>query len=402
MKFVKELISYNNAKKTVFDIFDEFLKDKFTETDIFNALGKIAFEDIYAISNFPMFNRSAMDGYAVIAEDTFGASETNPIILNLTEKNALNEEEAFRLSTGMKLPENSTAVLMKEYSKDYGDFVEVLSGVHPGENVSKIGEDVKKGDIVAKKGETITPYHVALLSSLGIKKIKCYDLKVGVIATGDELLDIEELIDVKQLEESAMIVNSNAIMLSDLVNEIGLTPKPYKKVPDKKEELEKAINLALLENDILITTGGTSVGDRDYTIEKISEIGTLIFHGIQLRPGRPVGFAEAEIDGKKKYIFVFSGYPVASAVQFELFVRSYFKPRKMVKLPLNRNVASSLGRTDLLRVKIIENDGLSKIEPLRISGSGVMSSMTLADGYMIIKENIEGYEKDEIVDVYLF
>ena len=120
-----------------------------------------------------------MDGYAVIAEDTFGASETNPIILNLTEENALNEEEAFRLSTGMKLPENSTAVLMKEYSKDYGDFVEVLSGVHPGENVSKIGEDVKKGDIVAKKGETITPYHVALLSSLGIKKIKCYDLKVG-------------------------------------------------------------------------------------------------------------------------------------------------------------------------------------------------------------------------------
>ncbi|ABR54832.1 molybdenum cofactor synthesis domain [Methanococcus vannielii SB] len=401
MKYVKELISYNNAKKIVFNKLEEFLSDKFLEVDIFKALGKICFEDIYSPCNLPMFNKSAMDGYAVIAEDTFGASETNPIILNLVKEGHLNEEEAFRLSTGMKLPKNSNAVVMKEYTKDHETFVEVISGVYPNENVSKIGEDLKKGDIVLKKGETITPYHIALLSSIGMKKIKCYSLNIGIISTGDELLDIEDLIDLKQLEENEMIVNSNVLMLSDLVRELGLTVKPYKKAPDNPEFIEKAIKLALLENDIVVTTGGTSVGDRDYTIEKISEMGNLLFHGVQLRPGRPAGFLECEFNGKKRLIFVLSGYPVASGIQFELFIRSYFKPRKSINLPLNRNIASSLGRTDILRVKIVEEDGISKIEPLRISGSGILSSMTLASGYIIIEENLEGYEKEDIVKVYL-
>jgi molybdopterin molybdotransferase len=402
MKFVKELISRSDAKNKVFEKFEEMLDDKFENIEINKAFGKICFEDVHAPCNIPMFNRSAMDGYAVIAEDTFGASQTNPIILNLVKTDSINEEEIYRLSTGMKLPENSNAVVMKEYTKEYDSFVEIYTGVHPNENVSRIGEDVKTGDLIIKKGELITPYHVALISSLGIKKIKCYSLKIGVIATGDELLDIEDLESVEQLEKTAMIVNSNSMMVSDLVKETGLSPTAYRKVPDNREELEKAIKKALLENDIVITTGGTSVGDRDYTIEIIKKIGNIIFHGVQIRPGRPVGFAEAEIDGKKKLLFVLSGYPVASAVQFELLIANYFKPRKSVKLQINRNIASSLGRTDIVRVKLVESEGFTKIEPLRITGSGVLSSMTKADGYMMIKENIEGYEKDEFVEVYLF
>jgi len=193
--FLKDLMSYNNAKTIIFNSFDKFLKTKYREIDILNALNKISFEDVYAPTDLPMFNKSAMDGYAVIAEDTHGASESNPIILNLVD-NKIETGECMKLSTGMPLPEGADAVVMKEYCIEEDGFVEIRNGVHPNENVAKIGEDVKKGDLVLKKGETINSYHIALLLSLGIKNIKVYDLKIGLISTGDELVDLDDFNDI--------------------------------------------------------------------------------------------------------------------------------------------------------------------------------------------------------------
>ncbi|MDK2790989.1 MAG: molybdopterin molybdotransferase [Methanothermococcus sp.] len=400
MKFVKELIKYNTAKEIVFKKWDEFLKNKFKEEDLLNSLGKVSFEDVYSPADLPMFNKAAMDGYAVRAEDTFGASENNVIILNLVEGDSIDENECVKISTGMKIPEGANAVVMKEYCNEEDDFVEIYSGVHPNENVARIGEDVKRGDLILKKGEVITAYHIAILSSLGIKKVKCYNLSVGIISTGDELIDLDDFNKIEDLEKEGRIINSNSFMLHSLIKETGLTPKIYKGVGDSKKKIKETLEKALEENDVVITTGGTSVGDRDYTIESIKELGEFIFHGVQIRPGKPIGFAKYGPD--KKLIFVLSGYPVASAVQYELFVRNYFKPRKSIKLPLKRNLASTLGRTDIVRIKIVEEENKSCVEPLRITGSGVISSMTAADGYVIIDENVEGYEKGELVDVYLF
>ena len=403
---LKNLISYNDAKNIVVNSFDELLKYKYTTVDILSSHNKISFEDVRAPLNLPMFNKSAMDGYAVIAEDTYGASENNPIILNLIDESPNNAEigtdECIKVSTGMPIPKGANAVVMKEYCIEEDGFVEVRKGAHPYENVARIGEDVKKGELILKKGDVITPYHIALLSSLGIKNIKVYDLKIGLISTGDELVDLDDFNNIDELKNECKIVNSNSPMLYSLICETGLTPKIYKRARDDKDEIKNTILKALDENDIIITTGGTSVGDRDYTIEVIKEIGDVILHGVQIRPGKPFGFAKCNLNGEEKFIFILSGYPVASAVQFELFFRNYFRARKCIYLPLNRNIASTLGRTDIVRIKLINKDSKTYIEPLRITGSGVLSSMTKADGYVIINENIEGYEKGDVVKAYIF
>ncbi|AEF96378.1 molybdopterin molybdotransferase MoeA [Methanotorris igneus] len=393
-KMLKRLISYNKARDIVFNEWDKFLMDKIKIVPLLDALDKVSHEDIESPVDLPMFDRAAMDGYAVRAEDTFGASTTNPLILNLVDSEDIDEGECVKVFTGSKMPKNANAVVMKEYCNEEDDFVEIYKGVHPYENVSRTGEDVKRGDILLKKGEIISPYHIAILSSVGIKEIKVYDVNVGIIATGDELVDLEEVNNMEELKNKSKIINSNSLMLYALVKEAGLNPKIYGKIDDDKEKIKSAVKKAITENDIVITTGGTSVGDRDYIVEVINELGNIIIHGVQIRPGKPFGFGKIN----NKLIFMLSGYPVASAVQFELFIRSYFKKRKKIKLPLKRNIASELGRTDIVRVKIED----SEVEPLRITGSGVISSLTKADGYIIIPENVEGYEKGEYVEVYLF
>ncbi|AAB98661.1 TPA: molybdopterin molybdotransferase MoeA [Methanocaldococcus jannaschii] len=396
MKLIKNLMPLKSAEKIVFEKLSEYLDEnkKVKEVDIVEALNRISAEDIKAPIDLPYFNKAAMDGYAVIAEDTFGASETNPIILNLADGDEITYGEAKKIFTGDKLPKNANAVVMKEFCNEVDDFVEVYKTVHPNENVSRIGEDVKKGDVVLKKGEIINPYHLNMLASLGIKKIKVYDLSFGIISTGDELINLDEIRDIEEdiSKLDGKIINSNSYMLYGLVKNLGFNAKIYDIVKDDKEKLKKAIKTALSENDALLITGGTSVSERDITVETVRELGDVIVHGVNIRPGKPFGFGIIN----DKPVFMLSGYPVASAVQFELFIQRFFIERKKVTLPLKRNMASELGRVDFVRVKVdIE------VEPIRITGSGVISSLIKSDGYILIPENVEGYEKGELVDVYL-
>lgn len=396
MKLIRKLMPLKNAEKIVYMQLSRYLDEnkKVKEAYIIEALNKISAENVKAPIDLPYFNKAAMDGYAVIAEDTFGASETNPIILNLADGDEITYGEAKKIFTGEMLPKNADAVVMKEFCNEVDDFVEIYKGVHPNENVSKIGEDVKKGDIILKKGEVINPYHLNMLASLGIKKIKVYDLSFGIISTGDELISLD---DINSIEEDinklrGKIINSNSYMLYGLVKNLGFDAKIYDAVEDNKEKLKKAIKTALNENDILLITGGTSVSERDITIETVREMGDVIVHGVNIRPGKPFGFGIIN----DKPIFMLSGYPVASAVQFELFIQRFFIERKKITLPLKRNIASELGRVDFVRVKVDR-----EVEPIRITGSGVISSLIKSDGYILIPENVEGYEKGELVDVYL-
>ncbi|MCQ6254726.1 molybdopterin molybdotransferase MoeA [Methanocaldococcus sp.] len=397
MKLIKKLMPLNNAEKIVFNNLSEYIEKnkKIKKANLIESLNRVLCEDIISPIDLPYFNRAAMDGYAVIAEDTFGASETNPIILNLVNNDEIFSGEAKKIFTGEKLPKNADAVVMKEFCNEVKDFVEIYKSVHPNENVSKVGEDVKKGEIVLKKGTLINPYHLNLLSSLGIKKVNVYDLKFGIIPTGDELVSLEEIEnieeDIKKL--NGKVINSNVYMLYGLVKNLGFNGKIYDIVEDNRDSLKNTIKLALKENDILLITGGTSVSERDITVETVKELGNILIHGVNIRPGKPFGLGVVN----KKLIFMLSGYPVASAVQFELFIQRFFTKRKKIIMPLKRNIASELGRVDFVRVKIDKY-----VDPIRITGSGVISSLTRSDGYILIPENVEGYEKGEFVEVYLF
>ncbi len=397
MKLIKKLMPLNNAEKIVFNNLSEYIEKnkKIKKVNLIESLNRVLCEDIISPIDLPYFNRAAMDGYAVIAENTFGASETNPIILNLVNNDEIFSGETKKIFTGEKLPKNADAVVMKEFCNEINNFVEIYKSVHPNENVSKIGEDVKKGEIVLKKGTLINPYHLNLLSSLGIKKVNVYDLKFGIIPTGDELVSLEEIEnieeDIKKL--NGKVINSNVYMLYGLVKNLGFNGKIYDIVEDNRDSLKNTIKLALKENDILLITGGTSVSERDITVETVKELGNILIHGVNIRPGKPFGLGVVN----KKLIFMLSGYPVASAVQFELFIQRFFTKRKKIIMPLKRNIASELGRVDFVRVKIDKY-----VDPIRITGSGVISSLTRSDGYILIPENVEGYEKGEFVEVYLF
>ncbi|CAB3287188.1 Molybdenum cofactor synthesis domain protein [Methanocaldococcus lauensis] len=397
MKLIKKLMPLNNAEKIVFNNLSEYIEKnkKIKKANLIESLNRVLCEDIISPIDLPYFNRAAMDGYAVIAEDTFGASETNPIILNLVNNDEIFSGEAKKIFTGEKLPKNADAVVMKEFCNEVKDFVEIYKSVYPNENVSKVGEDVKKGEIVLKKGTIINPYHLNLLASLGIKKVNVYDLKFGIIPTGDELVSLE---DVENIEEdikklNGKVINSNVYMLYGLVKNLGFNGKIYDIVEDNKDSLKNTIKLALKENDILLITGGTSISERDITVETVKELGNILIHGVNIRPGKPFGLGVVN----NKLIFMLSGYPVASAVQFELFIQRFFTKRKKIIMPLKRNIASELGRVDFVRVKINKY-----VDPIRITGSGVISSLTKSDGYILIPENVEGYEKGEFVEVYLF
>ncbi len=420
MKFLSNLIPYKLAKEIVFENLDILTKSKYKKIKTEKSLNKICFENIYSPENLPMFNKSAMDGYAVISEDTVGASDSNPIILDLvnfndnnnsnnnsnnsnTINNYIEEGQCVKISTGMALPKGANGVVMKEYANEEDGFVEIKKGIYNFENVSKIGEDVKKGDLILKKGETINSYHIALLLSLGIKEIKILNLKIGILSTGDELINIDKLESIEQLKKEGKIVNSNTPMLYNLIKDSGFKGKKYNLIEDNEEKLKNKILEIIKENDVVFTTGGTSVGDRDYTIKVIKELCNLKFHGVKIRPGKPFGFATFKYNGNYKLIYVLSGYPVASAIQYELFFRNYFKKRTTIYMPLNRNIPSTLGRTDILRLKFINNNekNITAVEPLKIGGSGVLSSIAKSQCYTIINENIEGYEKGEFIKVYL-
>ena len=400
---LKNLTPYKRAREIVFKNLEKLISEKTKTISIYKACNKVSAEDITAPENLPMFNRSAMDGYGVRAEDTFGASETNPVILDLLEDvSPVREGQCVKLSTGMAIPEGVNAVVMKEYCIEGDGFVEIRKGVRPYENISKVGEDIKKGDLVVKRGEVITPYHIGILSSLGIKYIRTYQLSVGIVSIGDELVDLEDFTSVEELKRKKYIINSNTPMFHALIEELGFTPKIYKSVGDDREEIREILLKTVEENDVVITTGGTSVGDRDYTVDVIRDIGELIIHGVQIRPGKPFGFGRCSLGDKEVLLYILSGYPVAAVVQFELFFRNYFKSRRSLYLPLKRGVPSTVGRTDIVRVKLVDEEGRTYVEPLRIRGSGVLSSLKDGDGYIIVDENVEGYEKGDYVKVYLF
>ncbi len=367
------------------------------------VFGRVTAKNVIAPHDLPAFDRSAVDGYAVRAQDTFEASQFKPKILQLTKEDNVGVGKAKQVWTGNPLPKGADAVIMLEHTRAAKDRIEILSALTPGENVSKKGEDVRKGEVVVEAGTRLQVHHVGLLAALGIAHVEVAEKpKVAMVSTGNELVELGKNPKLHQ------IIDSNRYVIAGLVRELGADPITLGIARDKQDEITAKIVEGLHKADLVITTGGTSVGAVDLVPMVINKLGKpgVVVHGVALRPGMPT--ALAVLNGKPA--FVLSGNPVAATVGFEVFARPVIlrllgithESRPMLKASLTRRVSGALGRRVYLRVNVYKRGDDFLVEPLRTKGSGLLTSMTRANGYVIIPENREGLDQDETVVVHLF
>ncbi|MGB9134131.1 MAG: gephyrin-like molybdotransferase Glp [Candidatus Bathyarchaeia archaeon] len=366
------------------------------------ALGRTTAEDIVAKRNLPPFRRSAMDGYAVKAKDTSEATQSKPKTLSLVKKRSIKLGEANEVWTGSPMPNGADSVMMLEHTKKKSGRIEVFVPLAPGINVSEKGEDVKEGEVVVESGLKLTPYHLGLLTALGTDKVRVVRKPiVAILATGDELTQPGEGFKLHK------IVEVNSIILSSMCLEAGAEALSLGIAKDDESEIEARIREGMAKADIVITTGGTSVGIHDLVpraFEKIAHNGVVV-HGVAMRPGMPT--ALAVVHGEPGIIL--SGNPVAAVVGFEVFARPLIQRllgtrgalRARLKAKLTRRVVGVLGRRVFLRVRVAEQRGEFYAEPVGVKGSGIITTLTNANGYVVIPEDREGLRENELVTVYL-
>ncbi|AAL81907.1 molybdopterin molybdenumtransferase MoeA [Pyrococcus furiosus DSM 3638] len=392
----KRLTPYEEALSIVLNDLKEIEEVEYVPLK--DALGRVLAEDIVASYDLPPFDRAAVDGYAVRAEDTFEAREYSPVELEVIEEVPIGENpnkeviagKAIKVLTGGKIPRGANAVIMQEMVKREGSKIYVLRPVAPGQNISFAGEDVKKGDIALKKGTILRPQDLALLKALGIRKVPVkVKPKVGIIITGSELVQEPSLEEF----EKGKIVDTNSIMLSALVERYFGEPILYGVVPDNEDLIRSALEKAKRECDLVLITGGSAFGDMDYAHKFVN----LLFHGTTIRPGRPIGYGER--------VFVMSGYPVAVFTQFHLFVKHALAKlvgakdyEVKVRAVLEDDVPSQLGRYEFVRV--MYRDGKAKV--IKKKGSGIISSLVQSNAYLVVPEDVEGYRRGEEVWVTLY
>jgi len=363
-----------------------------------------AAEDLFALEDLPRFDKSAMDGYAVKSADLAGATQFKPAILQLTQAEQVDVKQAKQVWTGNPVPKGADAVVMLENTEKRGGELEVWSQLAPWANVSKMGEDVKKGDLAVKAGTRLNPYHIGLSAALGCTQLKVAQKpKIAILATGNEIAEVgtERL--------SNQIYDSNKTMVTAMCHELGALTTDLGIAKDNTDEIAQKIQSALKTHDAIITTGGTSVGGLDLVPDAVNKLGKpgVIVHGVALRPAMPT--AVAMLEGKP--VLILSGNPVAAIIGFEVFGRplicrmlgmSKEEPRPIVKAVLARRVASVLGRKTYVRVRVLLKDGELFAEPVSAKGSGAISTMTQSNGYVIVPENREGISEGETVIVHMF
>ncbi len=399
--FLSKLDSLNNALKLIGD------HQKTTDVEeipIAEAHKRVLAEDIIAFHDSPPFDKSAMDGFAVIAENTFGASQSAPKPLKIIDaigagdfsEKTVGEGEAIVIATGAPIPDGANAVIMKEYTTEDGDDLTIYSQVTPGENVSPKAEDIKKGEKILSKNTFIRYQEMGLIASAGYGSVKVYKKpKIKLIITGNELVE-----PTKEEIDKAKIINSNKFTIKAMVEDSGATCE-ISHAGDTFEEVRQAMLEASKEFDVIMTTGGTAISKGDVVLDVVDDIGEILFHGVSIRPGKPIGAGIVN----DKMVFTFSGQPVAAMSQFDIFARKYlFEMQgrsfdfRITKKESQLKIPSQLGRTDFIRSFSDENFTKHVLN----RGSGIIRSMVEANSYIIIDENDEGYQKGDLVDVVFF
>lgn len=410
MKGFKELTKVDDALSL---LLNNLIKPNldYEEINIEDAYGRISYEDVRSNVNIPPYDRSAVDGYAVISSDTVGASITNPISLKIVGEikagddpkiiKEINKGEAMIIYTGAPIPKNSDAVVMAEDATYKGDIVDINKPVAPYQNISKKGEDFNEGKIIIPKNTFIKPWHIGALASAGIKKIKVQRyLNIAILSTGNEIAELNENTEGK-------IINSTKPLLKSMLKSNQCNPIDLGTVNDNVKSIEDRIRLGLQIADMVITTGGTSVGNYDLVIDAISSIegSKILFNGVRMRPGKPT--SGAVVNGKP--IIMVSGFPVAAIAAFYAFIlptinflrNTKEEPIAKIKGKITRRIANIAGVKTYLRVKVRKEGNEIYVDPLAITASGVLSTLTEANGLLIIPENVEGYDEYDEVEVDL-
>ncbi|MGQ9759581.1 MAG: molybdopterin molybdotransferase MoeA [Candidatus Methanomethylicaceae archaeon] len=372
------------------------------------ACGRVLAEDVISKSNVPPFDRSAVDGFAVRSQETFSASPSNPAFFTLKgtiaaglDSGEVREGECYEIYTGAPIPNGADAVVMLEDCELEGKFVKVKKAVSKFANISLKGEDIKAGEVVAKKGELLRPWHIGVLASIGEGEVTVRRRpRVGVFSTGDELMDIES-----GKISKGKIIDSTRPMIVGLLKEIGCEVLDRGIIQDDFDLIFNEIMGISKKVDTIITIGGSSMGGKDLVPEVVRSKFRMIFHGLAVKPGKPAGFAIVN----DIPLIMLPGYPVSALIGFEVLVLPLLyawtgrerAKRGRVKAILTRRVATTPGIRHFLRVMLYRRGDSLFAEPITITGSGLLSSITKADGLVVITEEMEGLEEGEEVEVEL-
>lgn len=379
--------------------------------DIGEAVGRIAAFDLKATENIPGFHRSSVDGYAVISSDTFGAAESLPAQLQMIGDVKMGEKPLFSLEagqaayipTGGELPVNADAVVMIEYTENLKDgFIYIDKASAPGSHVVFKGDDVRTGNTVIKAGTILRPQEIGALAALGISSIPVLrKIRAGIISTGDEIVNIDEN------PVGAQVRDINSHMLFAGLTRFGAEPRHYGIVKDDFEHIKLAVENALSDSDIVLISGGSSMGVKDETSKVINSLGSpgVIVEGIAVKPGKPTILGRI---GSKAVIGL-PGHPASAYTVFNIFTGFLIKVMNgcdekytpVLKAEMSCNYPSNNGREEFLPVSIRTMDGKLYADPV-FGKSGLITLLTAAKGYVHISRGSEGIDRGTCVEVILF
>ena len=419
-----EITEQREAERKIQELSARIAKQLDSElVSIESALGRVASTDIFSPLNIPPFDRATMDGYAVVASDTYYCSEDAPATLIVKARIRAGEvrsediERGFcmGISTGAAVPKGADAVVKventMEIEREDKDVVKIYKPVAPGENIMLAGTDIKRGEKIVTRGTTLTAQNTGVIAACGLTTVKVYKKPtVAVISTGDELIMPGENLT------PGKIYDVNARTLSDSIRECGSVPLSLGIVRDRKEEIRNKIKEALrMGADVIILSGGTSAGGGDEVPVAIAEVGELILHGVDIKPGKPFVLGMCH----DKPVFGLPGNPTSALITFNLFVAPLLraisgsgsiqnqnqqpkqKRRKKVKVKTACRIFSEPGRNEYLMVKLVHENGNLVAYPI-LSGSGAITTLAKADGYIYMGKGREIIEEGEAVEVELF
>ena len=419
MKPIKETIPLDEARQLIADACRPI--ERTERVGLVDANGRVAAAGVASMRDVPPFSRAGMDGYAVRAEDTFGASRYEPKALRVIEKvytgqvptKTIEAGTAVEIATGAPMPAGADAVVMVEETEKAGDHVRVLTPVYPRQNVGRQGADIVVGQTVIARGDVLNPSRIGALAALGIAEVEVFAKPtVAILSTGNEIADPGDEL------KPGQIYDINKFTLSTIIAEHGGVPMSFATAQDTIDALEAAVDTALGRRrvrrslggggshgeggcDVLVFSGGSSVGERDLILDVIGRKGEIVFHGIAVKPGKPTVFGT--INGTP--MFGMPGYPTSCLSNAYMLLvpalreMARLKPRHLptVSLPLGQRIVSTTGRHQFYTVRIV--DGLAMPA---FKASGDITSMSQADGYIEIPAQTDLVEKGEVVEVKLF
>ncbi|RLE81890.1 MAG: molybdopterin molybdenumtransferase MoeA [Thermoprotei archaeon] len=374
-----------------------------TDLPLEEALNKICGADIVSDRDFPPYMKATMDGYAVRSEDCEEASYTSPALVKLLPYHIYSGQlvsvkigagEGVAIETGGFLPEGADSVVRVEDTSRRNNEILIYRKVSRYENVSLPGEELAKGDLVLKRGDLIRPWHLAALEALGFATVPVIDVKASIICTGDEFVKGKAVPFTRRIVEGWL--REHSIEVSKILI-----------ARDNSDEIADLLETLLKENDIVVLCGGSSLGSKDYSVRAVRKLEPEAHvHGIAIQPGKTTALSSV----RGRLVVNLSGLPVAALAGLELVVKPVLEkwigveylPRPIIKAKLTKRITVKLGFMGFVRVRVFRRNSGFYAEPLTVGGSGSLRSLVLGNGFVVVPEDIEGYDEGEVVGVEVY